>query len=288
MFKQAERTQLWLRLALIGASGSGKSFSALKILSYMIQDKPIVAIDTEKASLRRYAPAPGETPDPEQGAFNFLTAELDNYNPKKYIEAINAAVKMGAGALLIDSMTHAWAGKGGVLDMKQQMDKRGGNGYTNWQEAGQWQTELVETITSAPLHIIATFRSKQEYVLEVNDKGKSVPRKMGLAPVQRDDVEYEFDIVGMMGNDNNLTITKSRCQDLQLDQVIEHPGRNLAEILVPWLNAGAKLPLTKSQFVEAMLTRGYTIDDQKLFVGQHDELQGLTRWDDLLALARVK
>ena len=95
----------------------------------------------------------------------------------------------------MDSFSHAWDNEGGVLDIKSQIAQRQGkNDYTAWDEAGKIQNNLVNTILSVNCHTIITLRTKMGYAMEINDRGKTVPVKIGLAPVRRDNTEYEFDI----------------------------------------------------------------------------------------------
>lgn len=53
---------------------------------------------------------------------------------------------------------------------------------------------MIDTLLGAKLHVIATMRSKMEYAQEKDEQThRTVIRKLGLAPIQRDNVEYEFD-----------------------------------------------------------------------------------------------
>lgn len=286
MFKPAVRNKLRLRMVLMGPSGSGKTYTALKILSYLSPDKPVFAIDTENDSTLRYAPNDDGKFDIEKGIFDFQQGSLSEYSPQKYIALIHGAEAAGAGGISIDSLSHAWAGSGGLLDQKNKLDSAGGNSYTNWAKITPQQNELIGAITGSPTHIIACLRTKQDIVLEINDRGRSVPRRVGLAAVQRDDIEYEFDIVGMMDMDNNLTILKSRSADLPNGTIIEKPGVAFAATLNAFLNTGVKLPLTKTQFIDAMKALGYTNDKMATFVQARDNIQGADRWDQLLDIAR--
>ncbi|MEG2843210.1 MAG: AAA family ATPase, partial [Ruthenibacterium sp.] len=90
--------------------------------------------------------------------------------------------------VIVDSLSHAWNNEGGVLDIKDQIASRAGkNSYTAWNEAGKEQNGLINYIFSVNCHVIATLRVKTEYALELNERGKQQPVKLGLAPVQRDD-----------------------------------------------------------------------------------------------------
>jgi hypothetical protein len=82
---------------------------------------------------------------------------------------------------------------------------------------------------------LVSLRAKTEWVVEADERiGKTKPRKIGLQPVMRDGIEYEFDVCGDMDEENTLVITKSRCPKLA-SWVFPQPGRELADVLKEWL-----------------------------------------------------
>lgn len=194
-FTTVTREKSKLRLALAGPSGSGKTLSAL-LLAYGIADdwNKIALIDTEHGRAKFYA----NRSDFETGAFLYqeMTAP---YSPDKYKSMVlEGASAVGSdGVVIIDSFSHAWDNEGGVLDIKSGIERAqpNRNGFSAWDEAGKIQNSLVNTILSVNCHTIVTMRTKMAYAMEVNEKGKTVPVKIGLAPVQRENTEYEFDIV---------------------------------------------------------------------------------------------
>jgi hypothetical protein len=133
------------------------------------------------------------------------------YSPERYISMVSeGAAAVGAdGVVIVDSFSHAWNNEGGVLDIKSAIEKKPGkNSYTAWSDAGRYQNNLVNAILSVNCHTIVTMRVKMEYAMEQNDKGKMQPVKVGLAPVQRDDTEYEFDIVLNINRDHTAFASK--------------------------------------------------------------------------------
>lgn len=228
-FKKATKSQAKLRMAITGPSGSGKTYTALSIGSVLGR---VAVIDTERGSASKYA-----------DLFEFDVLELTEYHPRKYIDAIRAARDSGYEALIIDSLSHAWTGQGGVLELVDRAAKRSQNqnSFAAWRDVTPLHNQLVDTILGTSIHIIATMRSKTEYVLEKDDRGRSSPRKVGLAPVQRDGMEYEFDVVAEMDMENNLIISKSRCIPLT-NVVINRPDAKLGETLKAWLSDGARVP----------------------------------------------
>ena len=260
MFRKATKTQSRLRLALIGPSGSGKTFSALAIASCL--GKSIAVIDTEHGSASKYA-----------DLFQFDSCELTSFHPQNYMNAIREAADYDV--LIIDSLSHAWMGRDGTLEQVDRIAKRNHNNNTfaAWRDVTPMHNQLVETMLAFPNHLIATMRSKTEYVIETNDKGKAVPRKVGMAPIQRDGLEYEFDVCGEMNLDNELIISKSRCPALS-GQVISKPGEQMALLLKEWLNTGAPAPkpidrsFLLAQTEQEMMRLGWSDRDGKLHLEQ--------------------
>lgn len=194
IFEEVTRKKSKARIALVGPSGAGKTLSAL-LMAYGITGdwSRIALIDTEHERGRFYA----ERSDFDIG--KFLYAPLyPPYSPDRYIDYVNSASEAVGpdGVVIVDSFSHAWDNEGGVLDIKSAIAKQQGkNDYSAWDEAGKVQNSLVNAILSVGCHTIITMRTKMAYAMEINDKGKTVPVKIGLAPVQRESTEYEFDIV---------------------------------------------------------------------------------------------
>lgn len=229
-FTLCENTGFYLRLGLLGPSGSGKTYTALKVATELGFER-VGILDTENRSARRYARSFGK---------RFLSLELSHFSPRDYIEALHAAKAQGIEVLVVDSLSHAWMGKGGVLEMVDQSAKRqsrggGQSSFNGWREVTPEHNRLVEALIQVPMHLIVTMRVKTEYVVEKDQGGKAVPRKVGLAPVQRDGLEYEFDVVGDLSPEHELVITKSRCPQLT-DAVLNRPGAELAHTLRGWLD----------------------------------------------------
>lgn len=227
-FHKASKTQSKLRLALIGPAGSGKTYTSLRIGKALGQK--IALIDTERGSASKYS---GDITD-------FDVLEPETFSPRTYIEAIHAAETHGYEVLIIDSLSHAWAGKGGALEMVDNAAKRSQskNSFAAWREVTPEHNALVDAILGARLHVIATLRTKTEYVLEEDSRGKKAPKKIGLQPIQRDGLEYEFDLVADLNLDHELVVSKTRCSALD-KAVIREPGEEVAEVLRRWLTDGA-------------------------------------------------
>lgn len=231
VFQKASKTQAKLRLALVGTSGSGKTYSALRIAKGL--GGKVAVIDSEQGSASKYADA--------RLGFEFDVLNLSSFGPERYVEAIKAAEAEGYAVLIIDSLSHAWTGKDGALEQVDNAAQRAkGNKFAGWRDVTPKHNALIDAIIRSKCHVIATMRSKTEYVLEDDGHGKKVPRKIGMAPVQRDGMEYEFDVVGDT-DDAKLIITKTRYPPLK-GRVINEPGEDLGRELGAWLSDGAPAP----------------------------------------------
>lgn len=255
-FKKAVKHEAKLRLAIAGPSGSGKTYTALRLATTLSNGKPIAVLDTEHGSASKYA-----------DLFSFDVLELEPpFHPDRYVKAIEAAAEAGYGVVILDSLSHAWNGDGGLLDIVDQIAKRlkTTNTFAAWKDATPIQNRMIEALLSAPLHIIGTMRSKQDYAMEQDGKGRTIVRKVGMAPIQRDGFEYEFDVFLDMDIDNNAIVAKTRCPELA-GRVFAKPGEDMANILLEWLGgepvvmvkeAGSTKPQSMSmeQAMEQVLT----------------------------------
>lgn len=226
--RPAQRSQARMRLAILGPSGSGKTYSALQ-LAFGLGSK-IGMIDTEHGSGELYA---------HLGAYDVITL-TPPFTIANYLAAIRAFEKAGYDTIIIDSLSHAWAGEGGLLDKVDKIKGNSANSFGAWRTITPEHNSLVEAMLQSPAHIIVTMRTKTEYVLETNDKGKQVPRKIGMAPVQRDGLEYEFTVVLDVNADHIASASKDRTSlfDGQWFKITPKTG----ETLKAWLAGAVALP----------------------------------------------
>ena len=236
-FQRAERFLTNPTIAITGPTGSGKTFSALRLASGIAKamGKRFAVIDSENGSASLYS-----------NLFDFDTKNITPpFTTEKYIELINLAEKGGYAALVCDSITHAWAGEGGLLEQKAQLDARpGSNHWTNWNpiKAKDLKFKSSYLHSSIPF-FIATLRSKMEYA-QSEEGGKKKVQKVGMAPVQSDGIEYEFSLVLDVAMNHEAEVSKDRTHLFDkkpIFQITEEVG----EMLVKWRSEGKEKALPK-------------------------------------------
>lgn len=239
-FQKAKREKSKARICLCGASGGGKTLSSLYLAYGITEDwNKIAVIDSERGRALMYA----NRSDLKTG--EFLHCELEPpYTVDRYVEAMREAEKIVGedGVVIIDSGSHAWKGNGGVLDAKEQIaQQRGKTDFSAWNDAGKIQNNFIDTIMDLNCHVIVTLRSKSEYVQEKDaETGKTTVKKLGLAPVQRDDFEYEFMLVFDCDKDtHNATIIKDNTF-LDAQGFYGKITPNLGKQLKEWMNDGVE------------------------------------------------
>lgn len=224
--RRAERSQAKLRLGMAGPSGSGKTYSS--IVLGLALGKKVGLIDTEHGSGDLYA---------HLGEYDIIQIEAP-FTVSKYLEALRAFEAGGYDVVIIDSLTHAWSGEGGLLDKQGKIadqDPRG-NSYTAWRKVTPEHNAMVEAMLASPCHLIATVRAKQDYAQEKNDKGQTVIKKLGMAPVQREGMEYEFTVFLDLAMDHTATASKDRTS--LFDGEYFKIDQRVAKRLLAWLNTG--------------------------------------------------
>ncbi len=200
-FKKAVKYDAKGRVALIGPAGSGKSYTMLEFARSLAgPNGKVAAVDTEHGSLSKYA-----------DMFDFDVIELDSYSPENFMAALDAAEAQKYDVFCCDSLSHFWVGKDGALEFVDVANKRQRDQHGGWRDWRPHERAMVDRMISSPCHIVVTMRTKNDYVEEMNSQGKKVRRKIGLAPVQREGLEYEFDLVGYMDEDNTFIVDKTRC-----------------------------------------------------------------------------
>lgn len=235
LFLPATREATKARVGLCGPSGSGKTFTALTLAATFGERTAVV--DTEHGSASKYAKS-----KKHDDGFVFDTVKPTSFDPRDLVKMIAVAAHDHYDTIVVDSMSHYWFGPGGVLELVDAATKRNsGNSFAGWKAVRPIERALIEALLGFPGHVIVTMRTKTEWVVEENERGKKQPRKIGTKPEQRDNIEYEFDVVGDLDQDNILLVTKTRCPELA-GAVVAKPDSALAKTILDWLDDGEVLP----------------------------------------------
>ena len=186
--RQAERKKAKLRIGMFGPSGSGKTMSALLLAKGLCGDwSKIAIIDTENGSADLYS---------HLGPYVVGKLEAP-FTPEKYIEAIRACENAGMEVIIVDSITHEWAGEGGILEESDKLGASSKNSFTVWGKLTPRHNRFIEAIVSSSVNMICCGRSKQDYVLnqvERNGKMVNIPEKVGLKSITREGFDYEMTV----------------------------------------------------------------------------------------------
>lgn len=253
-FKKAERFLTNPTIAITGPTGSGKTMSALRMAAGIAKatGKRFAVIDTENGSASLYS-----------DLFDFDTLNITPpFTTEKYIQAITDAEKGGYAALVIDSITHAWAGEGGLLEQKAQLDARPGtNHWTNWGpiKAKDQKFRNAYLHSSIPF-LIATMRSKMEYA-QTENNGKKKVEKQGMAPVQSDGIEYEFSVVLDVAMNHECEVSKDRTNLFEKKPIFTI-DESVGEQLVQWRAGGKERPKAPS-FTQTAPPQEFPPDDHQ-------------------------
>jgi hypothetical protein len=220
----SKRSQARIRIALQGTSGSGKTYSSL-LLAFGLTGNwnKIAVIDTENQSADLYA---------HLGSYNVISVDSP-HTPEKYVAAIGICEKADMEVIIIDSISHEWET---LLDIQSNLP---GNSFTNWAKITPRHNALINKILSSTAHVIATVRSKQDYVL-TEKNGKMVPEKVGLKGVQRDGLEYDFTIVFDVNIKHQASVSKDRT-GMFVDRPEFTISHSTGKQILDWCQSGSKV-----------------------------------------------
>jgi len=228
--RKATRQKAKIRLGLSAPAGGGKTLSALLIASGMTSWDKIALIDTENGSGDLYS---------HLGEYNVLSLDAP-YTPERYVEAIQQCEKAGMEVIIIDSITHEWDGKGGILEIHSSMT---GNSFTNWASITPRHQKFINAILSSPCHIITTVRRKQDYEMTKDGNGKIKVEKVGLKEITREGFEYELTVNLELDIKHNAKSSKDRT-GLFMDQPEFVPSEATGKLILDWCNSGSE-PIDK-------------------------------------------
>jgi hypothetical protein len=231
--QKAQRHQVKLRIGLSGPSGFGKTYSALLMAYGMTNDwKKIALIDTENNSASLYS---------HLGNFNVLSLG-EPFSPERYLEAIKLCEDSDIELIIIDSISHEWQGKGGCLEIHEQLGGR----FQDWARVTPRHQSFIDAIILSKCHIITTSRSKVDYSLDKDGNGKTKVMKLGTKSITREGFEYELTVNFEFLNDNHLVqASKDRTELFSGPEFIINSSTG--KKLIEWCNQGISIDKIKEE-----------------------------------------
>lgn len=236
MFEQALKETFTLKFAIAGIAGVGKSYTSFQLARELAEGSRFAVIDSENRKARKYA-----------DEFQFDVSDLtDDFSLAAYTKEIKLAESLGYKVLVIDGLSQMWEGKKGIKEQVEMIAKRDRiSTFSAWQTGNNLLADFMTMILNSPMHIICTLRSKPDYSSKENESGKTQYKRIGLAPIQKDNMEFEFDLFAEMDTDHRLIFQKSLCKPLSgkvLPMANEGETKRLASILKKWMVGDAPRP----------------------------------------------
>ena len=234
--QKAVREKVYTKIAIMGSSGSGKSYSSLRLASGMADELKkmgekgkILMINTEGSRGKYYA-----------DQFDYDVADMEApYSPENYIEGIRFAIEEGYDILILDSISPEWEGKGGMLEAHALA----GGEYRHWSRITPRHDKFIEEIVKSPIHIIATIRGKDQYEIDKDANGRTTIKKLGVGGKQREGFEYNCTCTFLVDQKTHIAEAQkdnTHLFDAEAGLIIDE---NCGHQLIKWANNGIEVPV---------------------------------------------
>lgn len=264
----AQKKKVKLKVGMSGASGFGKTYSALllafgamKELHPNLSDdecwSKIVVIDTENESANLYS---------HLGPYNVINLEPP-YSPERYIEAIDAVLAAGMELAVIDSITHEWDGSGGCLDIQSSLGGR----YQDWAKVTPRHQAFINKILQSPIHVITTVRRKQDYEMTKDSMGKLQVQKAGTKEITRDGFEYELTLNFEFINDNHMVKASKDRTGIYMNEPDFVITTETGKKLIQWANSG----IDEKQIVINLIKAAKSREDLEVVAAKYPNVASL-------------
>ena len=239
----AQRHQVKLRLGLSGASGFGKSYSAL-LLAYGITNdwSKVAIVDTENNSASLYS---------HLGNFKVLSLQAP-YSPERYIEAIKTCEVANIEVTIIDSISQEWQGNGGCLSIHEKLGGR----FQDWAKVSPRHQAFIDAILQSSTHVITTVRCKIDYSMDSASNGKTKVVKHGLKSITREGFEYELTCSFELINENHMAKASKDRTGLFMDKPEFVINSATGRKLIQWCNEGLSIKQAKTEIAACTTLEG--------------------------------
>jgi len=250
-FRPAIRENVGLIIGMFGASGSGKTYSAMRLASGLSGGKPFAVIDTESRRALHYA-----------DMFKFDHGELHApFRPEAYSEAIKAADNAGYPVIVVDSCSHSWAGEGGVLDWQEtELDRMAGDDYRKreackmaaWIKPKMAHKAMIQRLLQVKAHLILCFRAEEKSAIEKDEKGKTVIVQKGWQPICEKNFPFELTMSFLLtpdkpGYPQPVKLQEQHKGAVRLDKPIDEEA---GKLLLAWASGAKSAPPPAPEVIE--------------------------------------
>ncbi|MFD1317003.1 AAA family ATPase [Loigolactobacillus coryniformis] len=293
---KAKREKVKVPILLMGASGSGKTLSALLVAKGMIEKmfpnldedqqwEKIGFIDTEHRRANLYV----NTEHAGTLIGSFLKVDLDPpFTADKYKQAFEMLKRADVEIIIVDSLSSAWSGEGGILARIDQM----GGGFDKWSQVTPDQRMLLSILMDTDVHVIATVRSKQGLEVTRNERGKTKIEKVGLKPEYKDGLEYEFAITFQLYENHFAEAMKDNSSLFPEAMLL---SRKTGAVIYDWAEKGVDPKAAERERIQGALDAiNKLIGDDELLNRKLTEFkteignQDLTTWSLVQLIAAYK
>lgn len=234
--RKAVREKVYTKIALMGSSGCGKTYSALRLASGM--KKRLEDLNKREVKILM-ANTEGNRGVYYANEFEYDIADIEApYNPEAYIELIEDAIEAQYDILIIDSVSPEWDGKGGCLDLVNML----GNRATDWSQITPRHNKFLETIEKSPIHIIATIKGKDQYEINKDEKGKVSVKKLGLGTRQREGFEFVFSCTFAIDQATHIATAQKDNTHIFDNSSGEILNEKFGERIINWANSSEEEP----------------------------------------------
>lgn len=202
---QASPTQFAISMALAGAGGSGKTYTALMLARAFAKGGAFGMVDTESGRGRRYHKY--FTYKQNGQDVPYLYGELKApYAPERYIAAMKAMVNAGAKAIVVDTASLEWEGAGGILEIQNAIT--GGNQNKNmvgWAQVKPRHRRFIEFAKNSGVHVIMCFRAREKSKPNPDKNAPAYEKiiSLGWQPITNELASFEFDLFAMLEPNSN-------------------------------------------------------------------------------------
>ncbi len=233
-FRPAVREAVSLLIGLIGPSGGGKTYTAMRLAKGICADKPFAVIDTEAGRAKHYA-----------DLFKFDHGDLKPpFRPSTYADAIKAADEAGYKAVIVDSCSHEWAGEGGILDwQEEELTRMAGDNYqkreackmASWVKPKMGHKQMIQRLLQVRANLILCFRAEEKIKMEKDANGKIQIIPMGFQPICSKEMPYELTVSFLLTPDKPGFPQPIKLQEQHKPlfplkkQIDENSGRGISE-----------------------------------------------------------